>query len=272
MKILKNYEQELKLRGLSKDTLNAYTYANEKFLEFIKKDPKEVSSNDVKRYINHLLDKNQKPKTINLTIAALKSYYSEYRGRKFFKNIRRVKLENKMPNVLSKQELKDMINLTDNQKHKLIIKCLYSTGIRVGELVKIKTEDLDLENGFLRVISGKGKKDRLTIISKELCSEIRLFIKEDQIYLFPNRKGNCLTRRAIQVIINKAAKKANIKRNIYPHALRASFATHLYEKGTQLQKIQKLMGHSDWKTTLGYAKSVRVDIKDVENPLDSLNS
>ena len=77
MKILKNYEQELKLRGLSKDTLKAYTYANEKFLNFIKKDPKEVSSRDIKRYINYLLDKNQKPKTINLTIAALKSYYSE---------------------------------------------------------------------------------------------------------------------------------------------------------------------------------------------------
>ncbi|MBD3247070.1 tyrosine-type recombinase/integrase [Candidatus Pacearchaeota archaeon] len=270
MKQLNNFKESLRLRGLSLNTIEAYADANRKFLDYIKKDPVDVKSRDIKRYIINMLDRKQKPKTINLNIAALKSFYDDYRGRRLFVKIRRLKLEKSMPNVLSKYELKAMIDSVENKKHRLAIKFLYSTGIRVGELVKVKIQDLDLENGFLRVIQGKGKKDRITIISKELCREIKEFIKPKQKYLFESSRGGHLTIRSIQEIIKKAAKKAKIKRRVYPHALRASFATHLYEDGIQLQKIQKLMGHADWKTTLEYAKTARVGISDIKNPLDSI--
>jgi len=272
MQQLNNFKQDLKLRGLSSKTLDAYTNANIKFLNFIKKDPKFITSRDIKKYISHLIDKHQKPKTINLTIAALKSYYDSYRGRRLFTRIKRLKLEKPIPNVLSKQEIKELIKVTTNQKHKLIIKFLYSSGVRVGELVNIKIQDLDLLNGFVRIIHGKGKKDRLTIISKDLCKEIKEFIREDQYYLFESNRGGNLTIRSIQEIIKKSSKKAKIQRRIYPHALRASFASHLYDHGIQIQKIQKLMGHANYKTTHVYVKSSTVDISDIKNPLDLLKT
>jgi integrase/recombinase XerD len=267
-----NFERELKLRGLSKKTLKAYCYANEKFLNYINKEPKYVTASDIKNYINHLIDASKKPKTINLIIAALAGFYDGYMGRKLLKKIYRVKTEKHIPNVLSKQELKNMINNTKNEKHKLIIKFLYSSGVRVGELVKIKVADLDLDNGFVRIIQGKGNKDRLTIISRKLCIELKIYLKyrTNNNYLFQNKQNKHLTIRAIQEIIKLAAKKSNIQRRVYPHALRASFATHLYNNGTQLQKIQKLMGHANYKTTLGYTASATVDIININNPLDNL--
>ncbi len=270
MKQLINFKESLRLRGLSKNTIEAYADANRKFLQFIRKDPIEIRSRDIKRYISRLLDLKQKPKSINMTIAALKSFYDDYRGRKLFSKIRRLKLGKSMPNVLSRNEIRVMIDSIANKKHKLAVKFLYSTGIRVGELVKVKIKDLDLENCFLRVIQGKGKKDRLTIISKNLCIEIKESIKPGQKYLFESNRGGHLTIRSIQEIIKKAAKKAKIKRNVYPHALRASFATHLYEAGNPLQKIQKLMGHADWETTYEYAKTAKVGITDIKNPLDTI--
>ncbi len=270
MENLKGFEDELKLRGLSRQTLDAYLYANSRFLKFIKKPPKNVTSRDIKRYIHYLIDSQKKPKTINLIIAALKSYYDEHRGRKLFTRIKRLKLEKKIPNVLSRQELTRMINGTTNEKHRLMIEFLYSTGVRAGELINVKVSDLDIENRYVRIIFGKGKKDRLTILSVFLCKELKeyLMYKPNNTYLFESTRGGKLTVRTVEEIVKKASNE--IKRRVYPHALRASFATHLYDNGTQLQKIQKLMGHSHWKTTQEYVNSSTVDISGIENPLDKI--
>ena len=267
---LKRFQDELKLRGFSQETLRAYIYANGRFLRFIRKPPKYITTRDIKRYLHHMIDTKKKPKTINLTIAALKSYYDEYRGRKLFSRIKRLKLEKKMPNVLSQQELIKMINNTKNPKHKLIIEFLYATGVRAGELTNVKVSDLDLENKFVRILFGKGKKDRLTILSDHLCNELKEYLKyrPNNVYLFESNRGSKLTVRAVEEIVKKAS--YDIKRRVYPHALRASFATHLYDNGTQLQKIQKLMGHSNWKTTQVYINSSTVDISGIENPLDKI--
>ncbi|MBU0614910.1 MAG: tyrosine-type recombinase/integrase [Nanoarchaeota archaeon] len=271
-KKLTGFMYELKLRGLSSKTLTAYYFANDRFLKFIRKEPIYVTTRDIKVYINHLIDTGKKPKTINLMIAALKSYYDDYLGRRLFNKINRVKNEKHIPNVLSTQELNAMINNTKNEKHKLIIKLLYASGVRVGELVKLKVADLDLDNGFIRVMYGKGKKDRLTVMSKMLCRELFEYLKyrPHNYYLFQNSKESHLTTRAVQEIVKTSAIRSGIKRRVYPHALRASFATHLYDRGTQLQKIQKLMGHADDRTTKGYTKSAVIDIKDVISPLDNL--
>jgi len=128
-----------------------------------------------------------------------------------------------------------------------------------------------INNGFVRILYGKGKKDRLTTISIELCNEIKGYLKDkEQEFLFESSRGGHLTVRSVEETVKKAAEKAGIKRNIFPHAFRASFATHLYEDGTQLQKIQKLMGHQSPKTTFEYAKTANVNIIDIKNPLDNL--
>jgi len=268
---LKRFLEELKLRGLSKDTIEAYGYANSKFLEFIKKEPKYVTRRDIKNYLHYLIDKNNKPKTVNLSIAAMKSFYDEFMGRRLFSRIRRVKPEKRMPVVLSKQEIKKMIEVISNEKHRLIIKFLYSTGVRAGELIKVRVADVDLENGFVRILQGKGKKDRLTTVSIELCNEIKEYLKDkEQEFLFESNRRGHPTVRSVEETVKKASTLAGIKRSIFPHVFRASFATHLYEDGTQLQKIQKLMGHQSPRTTFEYAKTANVNIIDVENPLDKL--
>ncbi|MBD3310373.1 tyrosine-type recombinase/integrase [Candidatus Woesearchaeota archaeon] len=263
---LKGYVLDLKLRNLSSQTVDAYEYANRKFLGWAQKEPKFVRTSDIKAYINCLIDKSRKPRTINLTIAALCSFYDGYLGRRLFTRIRRLKLPKAIPVVLSKQEINSLIHACENPMHKLMIRFLYSTGVRSGELVKVRSEHIDFDNMQLRVQEGKGKKDRLTIISEQLCNELT----DKDGYLFMSNRGKHITRETAENIVRGAARKAGIRRRVFPHAIRASFASHLYDAGVPIQKIQALLGHSSARTTSIYIRSSVIHTKGIGNPLDAL--
>jgi integrase/recombinase XerD len=260
---------ELRIRSYSERTTKAYLYNVKKFFEFIQKKPQEVTQQDIKLYIAYLVDKGCKERTINLNISSLKFYFEEIMKRKLFTNIKRLKIPKNIPTILSKEEIKSMILNTRNSKHKLLIELLYSSGLRVSEAVKIKTIDMDLNENFA-IINGKGKKQRYVILSEKFIIDMNNYLKarnNDSVYLFDTRKGHYCIGTA-QKIIKQAAKRAGLKKNVFCHALRSSFATHLIDEKTDEGIVQKLLGHARRETTRCYIKSSNNFIKDVTSPLD----
>lgn len=187
-------------------------------------------------------------------------------------NFKTPRAEKKIPEVLTKDEIKSLIDSTDNLKSKLIIKFLYSTGLRVSELINLKLKDLSLEKKEGWVRKGKGSKDRFFKLSDILLEDLNKYVltlNDKETYLFPG-KNNTLTPRNIQKIIERSAKKANIGKRASPHKLRHSFATHLLESGVDIRYIQALLGHSSISTTEIYAHVSGEQLKKIKSPLDSL--
>lgn len=267
----KNFVLELKVRGFSEKSIDSYLYYNGAFLDFIKKEQRSVTSNDIKSYLTYLLLEGVQPRTINLAISSLKAYYEAFLGKKLFKNIKRSKIPKDMPNIISKDEITTMIDKTKNLKHKLLIESFYSSGMRSEECVKIKVENIDIKEKIVFISKGKGKKDRYTITSKRFIGDLKKFLserKKQSIYLFDNGYGKHLSTRAAGQIVKQAAKRAGIKKRVHPHLLRACFTTHLIEKGVPIEKIQKLLGHARISTTQGYIRTRTDDLKKIKSPLD----
>lgn len=177
-----------------------------------------------------------------------------------------------MPTVLTKDEIKILLDAADNKKHRLLLEFLYATGMRVSECVNLKIIDLDLEEKMGRVIAGKGKKDRHIILSETLIKNLQEYLstkKKDSDYVFTGHKGHLSVRMAQRIVTN-AAKKAGIKRRVFAHALRSSFATHLLEAGTDIRIIQTLLGHADLSTTQKYTLVSTQQLKKIKSPLDMI--
>jgi site-specific recombinase XerD len=182
------------------------------------------------------------------------------------------KTPEQLPIVLTREEILKMIAATSNPKHRLLIELLYSSGLRVGEAVKIRTEDISSEQKTAIIRQGKGAKDRLVILSEKFIADFIAFQqskKDKSPYVFPSATGQPhISIRTAQKIIENSAKKACIRKRVYCHALRASFATHLLDRGTGMAHIQKLMGHNRVSTTQGYIRLSTAGLKGIRSPMD----
>jgi len=271
--LLKKLETELKLRGFSKKTIEAYTSHNKKFIEFLDKEPEEASQKDVKEYMAYLMsEKSYKPSSISLMLSSLKFMYKETLKKDIFTDIRAPKAEKKLPTVLTKDEVKRLIEAVKNPKHKLLIEFIYSSGLRVGECVSIKIDDIDINEKIGLIRAGKGKKDRNIILSNKLIESLSNYLSnrsDNNPHVF-NIKDRHITIRQAQRIVKEASLKADIKKRVFCHALRSSFATHLLEAGVDIRIIQELLGHSNLATTERYTKVSTEQLKKVKSPLDSL--
>ena len=270
----KQFENELKIRCYSEQTIKSYIFFNKKLLEFSKKSPRSITKQDIKKYILNMIDTyGAKPATINLAIASFRIYYRDFLKRRFLNDIRRAKPEQHQPVVLTKNEINEMIKQTKNFKHKLLIELLYSSGLRVSEAVNLKIENIYFKDKILIIKKGKGKKDRYVITSNKFIKDLVGFLeerKDKNPYVFISNQNleSHLTIRTVEEVVKSAAKKANIKRRVFPHALRSTFATHLYQDGTDIFKIQKLLGHSKIETTKVYTRTDFNMLNSVTSPLD----
>jgi len=251
---------EIKLRNFSDKTLTAYLTHNRKFLEFINKTEDFIVEDDIKAYMAHLLsDRGVSPNTVALVKAALKFYYDEVL-KKGIVNIKTPKAEKHLPTVLTKEEIKTLIDGAKTAKSKFIIMLLYASGLRLSESLNLRTKDLEIGQKIGWVRKGKGNKDRVIILSDSLIKALNglnLDLKTDA-YLLTNKNGQPLTPRNVQKIVARAAKNAGINKKVSPHTLRHSFATHLLESGTDIRKIQELLGHSNLQTTINLSLCIMV--------------
>jgi len=270
--MLKKLETELKLRGFSERTIEAYVLHNKKFLEYIKKTPEEVNEQDIKDYIGYLISRSNAPRSLALKKAALKFLYDEILKKEIV-NFKTPKIPKNIPSVMTKEEIKKLIDSAGSYKTKMIIQFLYSSGLRLSELISLKINDLELKEKMGWVRKGKGSKDRMFILSDSIVKELTEYLKtldKDEVYLFPGRNG-LLSSRNIQKIIENAARRAGIKKKVTPHKLRHSFATHLLEAGIDIRYIQSLLGHASIATTEIYTHVSKEKIRAIKNPLDMLN-
>jgi integrase/recombinase XerD len=271
--IFKKLETELKLRGFSKQTSKMYLFYNQKFFEYIEKPPEEITDDDIKEFLAFKIsDDSLSYASIALIKASLKFFYTEMLGKNIV-TIKTPKASKKLPVVLSRKEIKDLIANTLNQKHRLLIELLYSTGLRLSECINLKYSDLDLDEYIGWVRMGKGAKDRIFIISDIFKNDLLDFKEktcpksEDYIFTVNGRK---MSPRGIQYAIKVSAKRAGIEKDVHVHTLRHSFATHLLENGVDIRKIQKLLGHSNLQTTQIYTQVSSEEIKKIRSPLDVL--
>jgi integrase/recombinase XerD len=271
---LRKLEVELKISKNSEYTLKNYVTANEKFLSSIKKPLEEINEDDVKEFIVDNLSENS-ASTIIVFLSALKFSFKAILKKDITMGIRRPKKERRIPAVLTKEEIKSLLNNLPNKKSYLMISMIYACGMRVSELTGLKTKDLIFQERIGHIRQAKGKKDRIFNIPEFLTEDL-LRLKEEQEnegfeYLFANpTTGKKMTTRNIQKIVSKAVQRAGIQKDVHPHTLRHSFATHLLENNVDIRKIQELLGHADLSTTQIYTHISQEELKKIQSPLDSI--
>lgn len=262
--------QEMRLRNFSQKTIKSYIHYITLCLKQSSKDIRSLKTQDLRYFLENLSKNGVSASTLNTAYSALKFYFERILRRNFFFSIPRAKKSHYLPVVLSKEEIKRMIELTKNPKHNCIISLLYGTGVRVGEIVRIRMKDIDFDRKLLRVFQGKGKKDRMALLPEKLLSILKKQndLKLSNNYLFTNGRGSWLTEASVQKIVKQAADRAKIAKNVSPHTLRHSFATHLLESGTDIRYIQELLGHANLKTTQIYTKVSANSLQGIKSPLD----
>jgi site-specific recombinase XerD len=267
-------KKELISRKYSYRTVKGYLHYNKDFLNLTGKTPADITDSDIKDYLFYLAEKKQfATSTINQAINALKFYYGTMLKKKFMYEVKRPRKDKKLPVVLSKEEVAKIFSVVDNIKHKAILMLVYSSGLRVGEVIKLKPADIDSKRMLIHVRGAKGRKDRYTILSETAIDVLRKYWREykPQKWLFEGaRKDRHVSPRTVQHILEHACASANIRKDISVHTLRHSFATHLLESGVDLRYIQELLGHAHSKTTEIYTHVSTKSIEKIKSPLDGL--
>jgi site-specific recombinase XerD len=268
----KEFLDKLELKKYAYNTSRTYINHFEKFINFHKE--KEIDSmdeQDIKQYLQHLIRQNVSDSYLNQAINSIKFYYEIVCGMpNRYYAIDRPRKKERLPEVLSLEEIRKIIDATSNIKHRCILSLLYSAGLRRGELINLKIKDIESKRMMVRVTQGKGNKDRYTTLSENTLKDLRKYYEDHQPkeYLFEGPNGGPYSASSIRKILNKAAKLAGIQRRVTPHMLRHSFATHLMENGTSIRHIQEFLGHKSSKTTEIYTHVAIKDFGRIKNPLD----
>ncbi|MFH1521389.1 MAG: tyrosine-type recombinase/integrase [archaeon] len=264
--VKRKYEEELKLRNLSRETQKNYNLVVRKFLEA----SHNLSEKELRRSVLNDIESKKSTSSIKQKYSALKILYEINGSRQEFK-LPFYKTESRLPEILNKTEVKKIIDFIKNPIHKLIVQLIYSGGLRVSEVVNLRPKDLDVERNVMIVRQGKGSKDRITLLSENIKEDLlkHLLKNSPKKYFFESNRGGKYSKRAIEEIVSQNSKKA-VDKKVTPHTLRHSFATHLLESGTDIRYIQKLLGHKNLRTTQIYTHVANSDIVKIKSPLDSL--
>lgn len=274
-KLPSGYFELLKQKRYSASTLKTYTAYFKDFRHYFNEfDLEEISAAEINTYILHLIiEWNISVSEQNQRINAIKFYYEKLLKRDaHFYEIERPRQEKILPDVLSKNEIGDILAATSNLKHKAIISVIYSCGLRRSEAVRLKMSDIDSKRMVIKISGAKGKKDRLVQLSEAMLALLRNYYQEfkPKTWLFEGQKGGQYGAESISKLLKTSAFKAGIKKRVYPHILRHSFATHQLEQGIDIRYIQAWLGHDSLKTTQRYTHVSERNFKNFKNPIDEL--
>ncbi|MCR4285171.1 MAG: tyrosine-type recombinase/integrase [archaeon] len=271
---LRKLEVELKISKNSNYTLRNYLDSNQKLLTFYGRDPDKLEEDDIKEYIAKNLE-GSSASTAILFLSAIKYSFSTILKKDITLGIKRPKREKRIPIVLTKEEVKKLLEALDTKKSKLMVSLIYAAGLRVSELLNLKVDSLNFEEKIGQIRQAKGRKDRIFNIPMFLQRDLQKQAKKqkelDNEYLFTNPSSKRpLSSRNLQKIVSLASKRAGILKDTHCHTLRHSFATHLLENNTDIRKIQELLGHADLSTTQIYTHISSEELKKIKSPIDSL--
>jgi integrase/recombinase XerD len=273
---IEKFKHWLLSRRYSNSTITTYTEALKTFLTFYNdKAVAEINNDDVILYNNeYILNNNLSASYQNQIVNAVKLFFSTIRETKIeIEKIHRPKREKILPNVLSKEEVKLILNAHSNLKHKTMLSLIYSCGLRCGELLALQPVHIDSKRNLVLLKSAKGKKDRITPLSPKILEMLRDYYKvfKPTTYLFEGQiSGSPYDSRSLQLVLKQALKKVGIQKPVTLHWLRHSFATHLLESGTDLRYIQELLGHNSSRTTEIYTHVSTKSIRQIKSPFDDL--
>jgi integrase/recombinase XerD len=270
--------EELQRRNYSDDTIRHYLRAVEEFARHFKKAPDQLGLAELRTYQAYLLKVRKLAvgsvgKPCLCTATLLRAYLKRFEFREF---IPYPKDRDQLPSILSKEEVSRLINASGNLFRRALLMTLYGTGMRRSEVAKLKVSDIDSRRMIIRVVNGKGGKDRDLPLSPKLLETLREYWRwrKPKPYLFPTR-NRCapdqpISDKAVWIVCADAARRAGITKRVTPHTLRHSWATHLLEAGNDLRTIQLLLGHGDLETTARYLHLSQRHLNAVSNPLETL--
>lgn len=267
--------EKLTILRYSENTIRTYRDCFSEFINYYStKDINQITQEEIHAYLLYLVEKRQVSTSYqNQAINAIKFYYEKVlKGPRRIYLIERPRKERILPTVLSESEVKRIIECITNIKHKCLIMTCYSGGLRISEALNLKPSDIDSMRMMIHVRGGKGKKDRITLLSVRLLELLREYYRlyKPGEYLFTGQMGGQYSEKSAQAVLKLATRKAGIQKRVTLHTLRHSFATHLLENGTDLRYIQSLLGHASPKTTQIYTHITTKGFDQIKNPLDSM--
>ena len=268
--------EELKLHGLSANTIEVYVRAVRKLAECFKMPPSQLSDEDLRGYLLHLRYKPVAVSTYNVTVVAIQRFFKYCVPQRPAPRINQIPTPFTLPEVLSAEEVKRFLDCVTNIKYKTIFSLIYSAGLRISECASLRLSDIDSRRMLLHVRAAKGNRDRYVTLGKVALELLYRYYQacKPREYLFESgvKKGNPIHIRSIQKVFRRAVKDAGITKTVRPHTLRHSFATHLLDQKCPLPAIQQLLGHKCIKSTLIYTHISPKTLADIVNPLDALKA
>jgi integrase/recombinase XerD len=274
--------EDMTVRGFAEKTHLDYIRHVQAFAAFIGRSPASARPEDIRAFQLHQRQSGLQPPSINGAVSALRFFFTVTLDRPdLARRLTIVHRPRRLPAVLSAEEVALLLEAAPGPKYKAALATAYGAGLRVSEVVALKVGDIDSERMLLRVERGKGRKDRLAMLSPQLLELLRLWWREGRRlgvllphgWLFPGRNPiEPLSTRQLNRAVHAAAEVAGIKKRVSPHTLRHSFATHLLEQDTDIRVIQVLLGHAKLDTTALYTRVANTTIRAVTSPLDRLAS
>lgn len=271
--LLNDFYLYLKGKRYSASTLQTYTFFVADFINFYtKKALEELTNRDVELFIEKVfIERNYSVSSQRQFVSALKLFIVFYPQTKINDLVlERPKRSRQLPSVLSQEEVLSIIQSTQNLKHRAIIALLYSCGLRISELINMKLADFHIERKQLIVKNGKGRKDRYVSLADSFLPLLSNYYHsyKPKIYFVEGQNGGKYSAESVRQFLRKSCLNAKIKKNVTPHTLRHSYATHLLENGVDIRYIQSLLGHAKPETTMIYTHVKRKDLMEIQNPLD----
>lgn len=273
--LIDKYSKLLHIKNYSTKTEKSYLHHLDLFLNFLSSNKiKDIDQNVLLNYFNYLKQtKNFSYSSMKQALASIRFLFLDVLKKEVdFDFFIKMKKPNSLPNILTTEEVKSIINSVENLKHRAIISTIYSCGLRISEAVNLEIKDIDSKAMTIKIVNAKGKNDRIVMLSEKLLELLREYFKEyrPKIYLFEGQFGKKYSARSIQQIFNNAVKKTKIKKKVTVHSLRHSFASHLLDSGTDIRFIQELLGHKHLSTTQIYTHINPASVKKIKSPFDSL--
>jgi site-specific recombinase XerD len=274
---IRRLDEELRQADLTAQTRETYRGHVRRFLEWLGAEVEmPPGEREVRRYLLHLLeDRGLSHSHVHQCVSALKFFYRRVHPDALDPEaLPRFKRKEPVPEVLSRREVAALLAYVESPRYRTILMLIYSAGLRIGEAVSLRPDDLEPERGLLRVRKGKGRNDRVVMLSEVAYQAIRSYreLEASPRWLFPGaRPGHHIGRSAVQAAFSRAREAAGIEKMVSPRTLRHSFAAHLLESGTDLRHIQALLGHASVESTRIYTQVASCEPASIPSPLDTLD-